>query len=110
MGHGLQRLMRAHRGKLPVVTPEGMTKPVIPIVPAKFATECNIAIRNHISMFKHWKEYKNQPTFFESTTCYLFVARIHVSTFSSSEMQIFNLSCYSLTGNMFFHLNRLSLI
>jgi hypothetical protein len=56
-------------------------------------------------MLKHWREYKNQPALFD-----LIVARIHVSTFSSSEMQIFNLPCYSLTGNMFFHLNRLSLI
>jgi hypothetical protein len=39
---------RAHRGKLPVVIPEGMTWPVVPIVVAKFAIECNIAVRNHI--------------------------------------------------------------
>jgi hypothetical protein len=105
MGHGLQRLTRAHRGKLPVDIPEGMTSPVIPIVVAKFATECNIAVRNHIPMLKHWREYKNQLALFD-----LIVARIRVSTFSSSEMQIFNLLCYSLTGNMFFHLNRLSFI
>jgi hypothetical protein len=53
MRHGLQRLTRARRGKLPVVKPEGMTRPVIPIVVAKFATECNIAIRNHIPVSKH---------------------------------------------------------
>jgi hypothetical protein len=82
-----------------------MTRPVIPIVAAKFATKCNIAVRNYISVLKHWREYKNQLALFD-----LFVARIRVSTFSSSEMQIFNLPCYSLTGNMFFHLNRLSLI
>jgi hypothetical protein len=105
MGHGLQRLTRAHRGKLLVVIPQEMARPVVPIVVAKFATECNIAVRNNILVLKHWREFKNQPALFE-----LFVARIRVSTFSSSEMQIFNLPCYSLTGNMFFHLNRLSLI
>jgi hypothetical protein len=83
MGHGLQRLARAHRGKLPAVIPKGMTRPVVSIVAAKFATECNIAVRNHIPVLKHWREYKNQPTLFD-----LFVARIYVSTFSSYEMQI----------------------
>jgi hypothetical protein len=53
MGHVLQRLTRAHHGKLPVVIPEGMTSPVVPIVTAKFATECNIAARNHILVLKH---------------------------------------------------------
>jgi hypothetical protein len=99
MGHGLQRLTQAHRGKLLVVIPEGMTRPVVPIIAAKFATECNIGVRNHIPVLKNWREYKNQPALFD-----LFVARTRVSTFSSSEMQIFNLPCYSLTGNMFFHL------
>jgi hypothetical protein len=61
MGHGLQRLTRARRGKLPVVIPEGMIRPVVPIVVAKFATECNIVVRNHIPVLKHWSEYKNQP-------------------------------------------------
>jgi hypothetical protein len=75
MGHGLQILTQARRGKLPVVIPEGMTRLVIPIVAAKFATECSIAVRNHIPVLKHWSEYKNQPVLFD-----LFVARICVST------------------------------
>jgi hypothetical protein len=83
MGHGLHRFTRAHRGKLPVVIPEGMTRPVIPIVAVKFATECSIVVRNHIPVLNHLWEYKNQPALFD-----LFVARIHVSTFSASEMQI----------------------
>jgi hypothetical protein len=82
-----------------------MTRPVIPIVAAKFASECNIVVRNHIPMLKHRRGYKNQPALFD-----LFVARVRGSTFSSSEMQFFNLPYYSPIGNMFFHLNRLSLI
>ncbi|KAG8065485.1 hypothetical protein GUJ93_ZPchr0004g38297 [Zizania palustris] len=39
MGHGLQRLTRARRGKLPVVLAEGMTTPVTLVIAAKFATE-----------------------------------------------------------------------
>jgi hypothetical protein len=99
------KMTQAHRGKLPVVIPEGMTRLVVPIVVAKYTIECNIAVRNHIPMHKPWRVYKNQPALFD-----LFVARIHLSTFSSSKMHIFNQPYYSLTGNMFFHLNRLSLI
>jgi hypothetical protein len=79
MGHGLQRLTQAQRGKLPVVIIEGMTRPIVPIVAAKFVTECNIAVRNHILVLKHWSVYKNQPALFD-----LFFARIHVSTYSFS--------------------------
>jgi hypothetical protein len=79
MGLGLQRLTRARHGKLPVVIPEGVTWPVVPIVAATFATECNIAARNHIPVLKHWSEYKNQQALFD-----LFLERIRVSTFSFS--------------------------
>jgi hypothetical protein len=79
MGHDLQRLTRARRGKLLVVIPEGMTRPIVPIVAEKFATECNIAVRNHIPVPKHWSEYKNQPALFD-----LFLAIIRISTFSFS--------------------------
>jgi hypothetical protein len=65
MGHDLQRLTQAHCGKLSVVIPEGMTRPIVPIVAAKFATECSIAVRNHIPMLKNWSEYKNQPALFD---------------------------------------------
>ncbi|WVZ71512.1 hypothetical protein U9M48_020091 [Paspalum notatum var. saurae] len=65
MGHGLQRMNRARRGKLPVVITEGRIRPVTPILAAKFATECNIAVRNHVPVLKSWKEYDNHPGIFE---------------------------------------------
>ena len=61
MGHGLQWLTRAHGAKLSVVITEGNIRPVQPKIAAMYATECNIAVRNHIPVFKHWKEYKKQP-------------------------------------------------
>jgi len=61
MGHGLQRLTRAQCSKLPIVIAEGKIRPAVPILAAKWATECNIAVRNHIPVFKHWKEYKKLP-------------------------------------------------
>ncbi|CAO2207887.1 unnamed protein product [Urochloa humidicola] len=60
MGHGLQRLTRARRSRLPIVIAEGKIKPVVPVIAAKWATECNIIVRNHIPVLKHWKEYKKQ--------------------------------------------------
>ena len=65
MGKGLQKMTRARRGKLPLVIQEGKARPVLPIVAAKFATECNITVRNHLHVFKHWKEYKEHPALLE---------------------------------------------
>lgn len=75
MGHGLQRMNRARRGKLPIVITEGRIRPVAPIVAAKFATECNIAVRNHVPVLKSWKEYEKHPGLFK-----LFTAKPSVST------------------------------
>ncbi|XP_066341847.1 uncharacterized protein [Miscanthus floridulus] len=60
MGLGLQRLNRARRGKLQVVITEGHIRPVVPLVAAKFASECNIIVRNHVPILPHWKLYKKK--------------------------------------------------
>jgi hypothetical protein len=75
MGHGLQSLTRARRSKIPVVITEGNIRPLVPLVAAKYATECNIAVRNHIPILTHWKEYKKQPAIVEQ-----FLAILSVST------------------------------
>jgi hypothetical protein len=77
MGHGLHRMNRAMRGKLPVVIPEGRIRPVAPLAAAKFATECNIAVRNHVPVYKHWKDYKDQASLFN-----LFTDKLSVSALS----------------------------
>lgn len=79
MGHGLQRMIRSHRGKLPIVITKGNMRPLVPVIAAKFATECNIIVRNHIPVLRHWKEYKDdQRVLIES-----FLERLNVCTFSS---------------------------
>ncbi|PVH47457.1 hypothetical protein PAHAL_4G067100 [Panicum hallii] len=60
MGKGLQKITRSRRAKLPLVIKEGKTRPSVPLIAAKFATESNILVRNHLPMFPHWKEYKKQ--------------------------------------------------
>jgi hypothetical protein len=74
MGHGLQRLNRARRGKLRVIITAGHQRPLVPLVAAKFATECNIIVRNHIPVFTHWKEYKRDSQWFTSFCKYLQVS------------------------------------
>ncbi|CAL4991160.1 unnamed protein product [Urochloa decumbens] len=61
MGHGLERLTRARGGKLPIIITEGNIRPLVPVIAAKYATECNIAVRNHIPILKRWEDYKRQP-------------------------------------------------
>jgi len=61
MGHGLQRMNRSRRGKLPIIIPEGYIRPVVPDIASKYATECNITVRNHVPVLKHRKEYKKHP-------------------------------------------------
>ncbi|KAG2560540.1 hypothetical protein PVAP13_8KG064884 [Panicum virgatum] len=65
MGHGLQRMNRSRRGKLPIIKPEGYIRPVVPDIASKYATECNITVRNHVPVLKHWKEYKKHPVLFD---------------------------------------------
>jgi hypothetical protein len=52
-------------------------------VAAKFATECNIAVRNHVPVLKHWKDYKKEPALFN-----LFMGRLSVSIFKASHPPI----------------------
>ncbi|WVZ61414.1 hypothetical protein U9M48_011293 [Paspalum notatum var. saurae] len=35
------------------------------MITAKFATECNIAIRNHVPIFPRWKDYKDKDLIFK---------------------------------------------
>jgi hypothetical protein len=75
MGKGLQKITCARRAKLPLVINEGKTRPLVPVIAAKFATECNITVRNHLPVFKHWKEYKKRPLLLEQ-----FMGSLKVST------------------------------
>jgi hypothetical protein len=44
------------------------------MIAAKFATECNIAVRNHVPIFPHGKEYKKHPKMIR-----VYIERIGVS-------------------------------
>ena len=66
----------SRRGKLPIIMPEGHIKPLVPDIASKYATECNITVRNHVPVLKNWKEYKKHPALID-----LFLGILCVSTF-----------------------------
>jgi len=96
MGHGLQRMNRSCRGKLPIIIPEGYIRPVVLDIASKYATECNIAVRNHVHVLKHWKEYKKHPALID-----LFLGILCVSTFSKSFPLFINLQASSIYKSEF---------
>lgn len=59
VGRGLERMSRSKKGKLPVVIEPGKMRPNSVKIAAKFAIECNIAVRNHVPIFPKWKDYKD---------------------------------------------------
>ncbi|XP_020403416.1 uncharacterized protein [Zea mays] len=94
MGLGLQRMNRARRGKLPIVITEGRIRPVAPIVAAKFATECNIAVRNHVLVLKSWKEYEKHPGLFK-----LFTAKLSAKFDINTEDALVKNACFQMMRN-----------
>lgn len=104
MGHGLHRMNRSHRGKLPIVIPEGNIRPLVPLVAAKFASECNIAVRNHVPVLTHWKEYKGRSAVIDT-----FLGILRVSKFSKAfpHLPVLNhaciLPCYLVHENMHYY-------
>ncbi|PUZ45146.1 hypothetical protein GQ55_8G198900 [Panicum hallii var. hallii] len=56
----------------------GQIRPLVPLIAAKYATEINIAVRNHIPVLTHWKEYKDHAEIEE------FLGILRVSTFSKA--------------------------
>ncbi|KAM0826433.1 hypothetical protein ACQ4PT_068884 [Festuca glaucescens] len=61
MGKGLIKMSRARGSKLPLIITRVRTRPTSAIIGAKFVIECNIAVRNHIPVYTHWKKYHQDP-------------------------------------------------
>ena len=53
-------MSRSKKGKLPMVIEPRNIRPNFVKIAAKFATECNIAVRNHVPIFPKWKDYKDK--------------------------------------------------
>ncbi|KAG2579831.1 hypothetical protein PVAP13_6NG278501 [Panicum virgatum] len=89
-GHD-QMTTEAHGAKLPVVITEGNIRPEEPKIAAMYATECNIAVRNHIPVFKHWKEYKKHPALFE-----LFLGRLRAKFDIDTSNEVVRKGCLEM--------------
>lgn len=63
IGRKLDQMTRSRKGKLPLVIEPGKKRPNSVMIAAKFATECNIAVRSHVPIFPHWKAYKEKTAF-----------------------------------------------
>ncbi|XP_066372517.1 uncharacterized protein [Miscanthus floridulus] len=57
----LVQMTRLRKKRLPLVIEPGKRRPNSVMIAVKFATECNIAVRQIVPIFPHWKEYKKYP-------------------------------------------------
>ncbi|WVZ90533.1 hypothetical protein U9M48_036826, partial [Paspalum notatum var. saurae] len=60
MGRQLESLSKGLGIKIPIHITGGNKRPEAPIQAAKFASEGEITLRQHILIFHHWKEYKKE--------------------------------------------------
>ncbi|XP_040381817.1 uncharacterized protein LOC107304598 [Oryza brachyantha] len=58
MGHGLDKINERHGSRLAIFVPEGKIRPEHPVQAAKLASECGVALRDHLPIHPHWKNYK----------------------------------------------------
>jgi hypothetical protein len=68
IGRELDQMTRLRKGKLPLVIEPGKKRSNSVMIAAKFTTECNIAVRNHVLIFPHWKECKKHPIIIKGYT------------------------------------------
>jgi hypothetical protein len=61
MGKELIKRTRSRGSKLPLVITRGGTRLTSALISAKFVSECNIAVRNHIRVYTHSKKYRQDP-------------------------------------------------
>ncbi|KAE8801300.1 hypothetical protein D1007_23090 [Hordeum vulgare] len=64
-GKGLERITKSLGTKVAIQIAEGMKHPEKPLQAAKFASECGLIARSHLSVLPHFKEYKNNATLLE---------------------------------------------
>jgi len=67
-------MTRSRKKRLPLVIEPGKRRPNSVMIAAKFATECNIAVRQIVPIFPHWKEYKKYPKMIDA-----YISRVVVS-------------------------------
>ncbi|WVZ64568.1 hypothetical protein U9M48_014066 [Paspalum notatum var. saurae] len=59
-GRGLNKLTKAMGCKMRLSFVEGKKRPEHPVQAAKLALESGIVVRDHMPIYPHWKDYKNE--------------------------------------------------
>ena len=59
-GRGLNKLTKAMGCKMRLSFVEGKKRPEHPVQAAKLASESGIVVRDHMPIYPHWKDYKNE--------------------------------------------------
>ena len=85
MGKDLERMCRVLNNKIPVVIAEGKRRPEVPMQAAKLASEGGIILRQHIPIYTHWKEYKNDEAALKD-----YMGKVAVSKVFSNKVIDFN--------------------
>ena len=65
MGRDLDRICHGLNSKMPLVIAKGKRRPEAPMQAAKLASEGGIILRQHIPIYTHRKEYKNDENPFK---------------------------------------------
>ncbi|OQU79099.1 hypothetical protein SORBI_3008G095633 [Sorghum bicolor] len=79
IGRELVQMTRSRKKKLPLVIEPGKRRPKSVMIAAKFATKCNIAVRQIVPIFPHWKEYKKYPKMIDAYISRV-VTKFHTDT------------------------------
>jgi hypothetical protein len=58
-GRGLNKLTKAMGCKMRLSFVEGKKRPEHPVQAAKLASESGIVVRDHMPIYRHWKDYKH---------------------------------------------------
>ncbi|KAF0911608.1 hypothetical protein E2562_011228, partial [Oryza meyeriana var. granulata] len=58
MGHGLDKINERQGTRMAIFVPAGKIRPENPVQAAKLASECGVALRDHLPIYPHWKDYK----------------------------------------------------
>jgi len=112
MGKTRSTFSPSEGGKLPIVIPEGKMRALLVPITAKFASEGNKAVRNHVPVRSHWNKYKEDTrllsdyyrTVAVSTYCMPLVPLRNIYINLAVSFHILPFLC------MFFHVSRQGLI
>lgn len=62
MGRGLEKICERQGTRLTISVSERKMRPEHPVQAVKLASECGVALRDHLPIYPHWKDYINDDS------------------------------------------------